>query len=89
VFTVVSPFRLRVSHHLDRAAFPIPATSNVTGGFPALRFPVCFTSRVTFKLDALLCTFASKCANETDESRERSVGIQFIIQTRRERRWIA
>jgi hypothetical protein len=26
VFTVVSPFRLRVSHHLDRAAFPIPAT---------------------------------------------------------------
>jgi hypothetical protein len=34
VFTVVSPFRLRVSHHLDRAAFPIPATSNVAGGFP-------------------------------------------------------
>jgi hypothetical protein len=46
VFTVVSPFRLRVSQHLDRAAFPIPATSNVAGGFPALRFPVRFASRL-------------------------------------------
>src|SRR6516225_7212538 len=46
VFTVVSPFRLRVSHHLDRAAFPIPATSNVACGFPALRFPVRFAPRL-------------------------------------------
>jgi hypothetical protein len=46
VFPVVSPFRLRVSHHLDRATFPAPATSNAACGFPALRSPVCFTSRV-------------------------------------------
>jgi hypothetical protein len=26
--------------------FPIPATSNAACGFPALRFPVCFMSRV-------------------------------------------
>ena len=28
VLPVVSPFRLRVSQYLDRAAFPAPATSN-------------------------------------------------------------
>jgi hypothetical protein len=28
VFPVVSPFRLRVSQHLDHATFPVPATSN-------------------------------------------------------------
>jgi hypothetical protein len=26
--------------------FPVPATSNAACGFPALRFPACFTSRV-------------------------------------------
>src|SRR5215472_2069909 len=46
VLPVVSPFRLRVSQYLDRAAFPAPATSNAACGFPALRSPVCFTSRV-------------------------------------------
>ena len=29
-----------------RATFPAPATSNAACGFPALRSPVCFTSRV-------------------------------------------
>ena len=33
MFPVASPFRLRVSHHLDRATFPVPATSNATCGF--------------------------------------------------------
>src|SRR3984893_16030924 len=28
VFPVGSPFRLRVSHHLDHATFPVSATSN-------------------------------------------------------------
>src|SRR6202162_1482783 len=31
--------------------FPAPATSNVACGFPALRSPVCFTSRVIRPLD--------------------------------------
>src|SRR5437870_5199043 len=39
---VASPFRLRVSQHLDHAAFPVPATSNAACGFPTLRSPVCF-----------------------------------------------
>jgi hypothetical protein len=30
----------------DRTTFPVPATSNAACGFPALRSPVCFTSRV-------------------------------------------
>jgi hypothetical protein len=34
VFPVASPFRLRVSHHLDRATFLVPATSNATCGVP-------------------------------------------------------
>src|SRR6266498_3377706 len=34
VFPVFSPFRLRVSHHLDHATFPAPATSNAACGFP-------------------------------------------------------
>jgi hypothetical protein len=38
VFPVVSPFRLRVSQHLDHAAFPVRATSNAACGFPALLF---------------------------------------------------
>ena len=42
VFPVGSLFRLRVSHHLDHATFPAPATSNAACGFPALRAPVCF-----------------------------------------------
>src|SRR6476659_1606854 len=46
VFPVASPFRLRVSHHFDRATFPVPATSNAACGFPTLRSPACFTSRV-------------------------------------------
>src|SRR6266481_2101647 len=45
VFPVASPFRLRVSHHLDRATFPVPATSNATCGFPALSSPVRFAAR--------------------------------------------
>ena len=46
VFPVGSPFRLRVSHHLGRATFPAPASSNAACGFPALRSPVCFASRL-------------------------------------------
>ena len=46
MFPVVSPFRLRVSQHLDHATFPIPATSNAACGFPALRSPVCFAPRL-------------------------------------------
>src|SRR6516165_4117623 len=42
---VASPFRLRVSQHLDHATFPAPAYSNAACGFPALRSPVCFTPR--------------------------------------------
>jgi hypothetical protein len=34
VFPVGSLFRLRVSHHLDHAAFPAPASSNAACGFP-------------------------------------------------------
>src|SRR5271170_6173117 len=45
VFPVGSLFRLRVSHHLGRATFPAPASSNAACGFPALRSPVCFASR--------------------------------------------
>jgi hypothetical protein len=45
VFAVVSPFRLRVSQHLDHATFPVPATSNAACVFPALRSPVCFAPR--------------------------------------------
>ena len=37
MFTVYSPFRLRVSQHLDHATFPVPASSNAACGFPALR----------------------------------------------------
>src|SRR4029077_3378848 len=40
------PFGCEVSQHLDRAMFPVPATSNAACGFPALRSPVCFVSRV-------------------------------------------
>ena len=46
VFTVVSPFRLRVSHHLDHATFPAPSTSHAACGFPALRAPICFMPRL-------------------------------------------
>ena len=46
VFPVGSLFRLRVSHHLGRATFPAPASSNAACGFPALRSPVCFASRL-------------------------------------------
>src|SRR6476646_9895265 len=46
VFPVASLFRLRVSHHFDRATFPVPATSNAACGLPTLRSPACFTSRV-------------------------------------------
>ena len=35
VFPVGSLFRLRVSHHLGRATFPAPASSNAACGFPA------------------------------------------------------
>ena len=34
MFPVGSLFRLRVSHHLDHAAFPAPASSNAACGFP-------------------------------------------------------
>jgi hypothetical protein len=40
VFPVVSPFRLRVSQHLDHATFPIPATSNAACGRQGSDFPV-------------------------------------------------
>src|SRR5262249_27518627 len=40
------PFGCEVSQHLDRATFPASATSNAAYGFPSLRSPVCFTSRV-------------------------------------------
>src|SRR5215831_9044878 len=40
------PFGCEVSQHRDHATFPVPATSNAMGGFPALRSPVCFASRV-------------------------------------------
>src|SRR5258707_15814852 len=43
VLPVVSPFRLRVSHYLDHATFPVPSTSHAACGFPALRAPICFT----------------------------------------------
>jgi hypothetical protein len=33
--------------YLDRAPFPAPAASNAACGFPALRFPVGFASRVS------------------------------------------
>ena len=46
MFPVGSLFRLRVSHHLGRATFPAPAASNAACGFPALRSPVCFASRI-------------------------------------------
>jgi transposase-like protein len=46
VFPGGSLFRLRVSHHLGRATFPAPASSNAACGFPALRSPVCFASRI-------------------------------------------
>src|SRR5215468_8849568 len=66
VLPVVSPFRLRVSHYLDRATFPAPATSNAACGFPALRSPVCFTSRVMGpvvpgRLSALASEPCSRC----------------------------
>ena len=35
MFTVCSPFRLRVSQYLDHATFPVPAASNALCGFPA------------------------------------------------------
>ena len=38
MFPVGSLFRLRVSHHLGRATFPSPASSNAACGFPALLF---------------------------------------------------
>src|SRR5215467_5412931 len=40
------PFGCEVSQYRDHATFPVPATSNAMGGFPALRSPVCFASRV-------------------------------------------
>src|SRR5271157_805536 len=46
VFPVGSLFRPRVSHHLDHATFPASAASNAACGFPALRSPVCFASRL-------------------------------------------
>ena len=46
MFPVGSLFRLRVSHDLGRATFPAPASSNAACGFPALRSPVCFASRI-------------------------------------------
>ncbi len=46
MFPVGSLFRLRVSHHLGRATFSAPASSNAACGFPALRSPVCFASRL-------------------------------------------
>src|SRR5262249_41947698 len=35
------------------------------------------------------CTSAGKCAYEADERRERSVSLQFIVETRRQSLWIA
>jgi hypothetical protein len=40
------PFGCEVSQHRDRATFPVPATSNAAYGFPSLRSPACFASRV-------------------------------------------
>ena len=42
---------ISIAFALDRSPaaivmFPVPATSIAAGGFPALRFPVCFMSRV-------------------------------------------
>ena len=45
VFPVASPFRLRVSHHLDRATFPVPATSNAACGFPRTALSCLFRSK--------------------------------------------
>src|SRR5215467_3012581 len=39
------PFGCEVSQYLDRATFPVPATSNAACRFPALRSPVCFVPR--------------------------------------------
>jgi hypothetical protein len=58
VFPVVSLFRLRVSHHLDHAAFPAPASSNAACGFPALRSPVCFASRIMRPLSLRLDVYS-------------------------------
>src|SRR5215475_6086257 len=66
--SLFSPFLalLRVSHYLDRATFPAPATSNAACGFPALRSPVCFTSKVMGpivleRLSALATEPCSRC----------------------------
>jgi hypothetical protein len=50
VFTVYSPFRLRVSQYLNHSTFPVPASSNAACGFPTLRFPICFISRFMWSI---------------------------------------
>ncbi len=58
MFPVGSLFRLRVSHHLGRATFPAPASSNTACGFPALRSPVCFASRIMGPLSLRLDVYS-------------------------------
>ena len=58
MFPVGSLFRLRVSHHLGRATFPAPASSNAACGFPALRSPVCFASRIMGPLSLRLDVYS-------------------------------
>jgi hypothetical protein len=48
VLPVVSPFRLRVSQYLDRAAFPAPATSNAAYRFQPKPFR--FRARAIWRL---------------------------------------
>ena len=71
MFPVASPFRLRVSHHFDRATFPVPATSNAACGFPTLRSPACFTSRV---MGPILLGRLSGRVRTVDLSRSESFG---------------
>ena len=58
MFPVGSLFRRRVSHHLGRATFPAPASSNAACGFPALRSPVCFASRIMGPLSLRLDVYS-------------------------------
>src|SRR5215831_16154607 len=42
----VEDWRAGKAEAFDRATFPAPSTSNAACGFPALRSPICFTSRL-------------------------------------------
>ena len=78
MFPVGSPFRLRVSHHLGRATFPAPASSNAACGFP--HCALLFASPqglwgLLERLSALLVVFpreTSSCARDVSEETRRS-----------------